>query len=287
MGLVQQAKAGKYECLARQAGNQAILGHSDAIRDRSSPGKCTPGTYLFHFQSNILTKQLFWYTNTTINEWSIIMKRVIYIGVIALCLAVPVRADMFGFNTTTTTNMQNRELIADQLFMDVNDIAAGFASVLFTNNGPVASTISEIYFGSYLALDLLITAVTSCDSNVDFTIENVKPTDPPGSTMGNWWSITIASAEPLPPPAVNGIDPFECLMMDLSYNSSLSISELLSSGQLQVALHVISIDGISNTGSYSDSFVNDSTSVVPEPASMVLIGVSGSFIAFVRRRIFC
>jgi len=33
------SEGGKYECVARQAGNQAILGHSDAIRDRSSPRK--------------------------------------------------------------------------------------------------------------------------------------------------------------------------------------------------------------------------------------------------------
>lgn len=216
------------------------------------------------------------------------MKCTLSIGVIIVCMAAPVMADMFGFNTTTTTNLQNREAIADQLFMDVDDISLGNASVVFTNIGPVASTISEIYFGSFLELDLLITSVTSCDPGVAYTIENVKPTDPPGSgsSMQNWWSITLASAEPLPPPSNYGIDPYECLMMDLSYTGSLSISELLSSGQLQVALHVISIDGISNTGSYSDTFVNDSTVVIPEPASMVLIGVAGSFIAFVRRRVY-
>ena len=195
-------------------------------------------------------------------------------------MAVTVWADEFGFGSITT-NAPNRESIAGQLFMDVNTLSDTGSSIIFTNTGPSPSSISEIYFGSDLAkLDLNIESAISCSPGVLFDISGAHPANPPGSEeFSNWWSVTIASAESTSPTSRNGINPYEYLEMELSYNSSSTFSELIQSGEVQVAFHVISI------GEYSDTFVNG-TSLIPEPASLILMGSAGCVIGFIRRRFF-
>ena len=200
------------------------------------------------------------------------------ITVVLTAVSMSTRADMFGFGTITT-NSPNREAIADQLFMDANTLSATSSSVMFTNAGPSDSSISEIYFGSDLTtLNLNIDSELSSSLGVTFDISGASPANPPGfEEFANWWSITIASAESENPPGMNGVNPLEYLELELSYTSSSTLSELIQSGELQVALHVVDI------GEYSDTFVNDTT-VIPEPASIVLLGSVGSLWGFVRRR---
>jgi hypothetical protein len=207
------------------------------------------------------------------------MKRTLQIGIALALMAVTVQADMFGFGTITT-NSPNREAIAGQLFMDVNSLTAASSSITFTNTGPSDSSISEIYFGSDLTtLNLSIDSVLSSSAGVSFDISGASPANPPGfEEFANWWSITIAAAESESPgTSHNGINPFEYLELGLSYTSGSTLSELIQTGELQVALHVISI------GEYSDTFVNDTT-VIPEPASLILMGSVGSLLGFVRKR---
>lgn len=200
-------------------------------------------------------------------------------SVVALFTAVYVHADMFGFDTVTT-NSPFREAVADQLFMDTSSLGAGFSSVMFTNTGPLPSTVTEIYFGSDMALNLQLDAIIShTDPGVDFTITGASPQNPPGwGGFGSWWTVTIAAAEATSPPAQNGIDPLEYLTLQVSYDGTSTFSQLIQFGQLQVAMHVTSLpDG------NSDTFVN-TTEIVPEPASLVLIGSAGALLALVRRR---
>lgn len=196
---------------------------------------------------------------------------------VALLTVLTVRAELFGFDTVTT-NSPNREAIADQLFMETT----GLSSLLFSNTGSADSAITEIYFGSDLTtLNLNIDSIISSSSGVNFTIDGANPQSPPGwEEFANWWSVTIAAAESEPPPAQNGINPYEYLELGLSYTSGTSLAELIQSGDVQVALHVT---GLGNGGEFSDTFVNDTT-VVPEPASLALLLGTSSMIVFVRRR---
>lgn len=208
------------------------------------------------------------------------MTKIVYSSAIALLMAVTAWADEFGFGNITT-NAPNREVIAGQLFMDVNTLTDTSSSIIFTNTGPSPSSISEIYFGSELAkLDLNIESAISGSPGVLFDISGAHPANPPGSKeFSNWWSVTVASAESKAPTSKNGINPYEYFEMELSYNSGSTLSELIQSGEVQVALHVISI------GESSDTFVNG-TSLIPEPASLILMGSAGCVIGFVRRRFF-
>jgi hypothetical protein len=206
------------------------------------------------------------------------MKRTLIIGTILSLMAFTAQADIFGFDTVTTNSPFN-SAVAGQLFMDTTVTDIGESSVSFTNTGPLASTVTEIYFGSNEELNLNLDFITSSSLGVDFDISGASPENPPGmDEFGNWWTITIAAAEANPPPAANGIDPLEYLDLQISYGGLLSFSQLIQLGQLQVALHVVSMpDG------ESDTFVNG-TDVIPEPASIALIGVTGLLLAFVRRR---
>ena len=208
------------------------------------------------------------------------MKKILYSSAIALLMVITVWADEFGFGSITT-NASNRDMIAGQLFMEANTLDDTTSSILFTNTGPSLSSISEIYFGSKLTtLNLNIESAISGSPGVLFDISGARPANPPGlEEFSNWWSVTIASAESKAPTSRNGINPYEYFEMELSYNSSLTLSELIQSGEVQVALHVISI------GDYSDTFVNG-TSVIPEPASLILMGSAGCVIGFARRRFF-
>jgi hypothetical protein len=194
-------------------------------------------------------------------------------------MAVTVQADIFGFDTTTT-NAPNREAIADQLFMEANTLSATTASLTFTNTGPSDSSVSAIYFGSDLTtLNLSIDSLTSCTDGVSFDVKTNTGNPPGFQGFSNWWSVTVAAADADAPPSKKGIDPYECLDMELSFNSTATLSELIQSGDLQVAIHVIDI------GEYSDTFVNGTTiTVIPEPASLVLLGSVGGLIGFLRRR---
>jgi len=207
------------------------------------------------------------------------MYRKLILGAFALFIVCTVRAEVFGFNRITSNATND---VANQFFMDVSDIDAGYARVVFTNTGPVTASISEIYFGSHSNSDspaLAISSVAGSDSGVNFTIGNVQPSSPPGVDKSSWF--TLAAAQALSPASQNGINAYEYLVMDLSYNGGgLSFTQLLADGQIQVALHIISIDG-----GESDTLVNNtSVTAIPEPASMILIGSAGSFIAFLRRR---
>ena len=205
----------------------------------------------------------------------------LFIG-LTLLAGISAHADFFGFSAVTT-NAPQRDAVANQLFMDVTTWDAAHSGILFTNTGPMSSSISEIYIGSALTtLDLTIDSVVNSSPGVKYDISGSSPFNPPGwEDFGSWWTVTIAAAESEPPPSSKGVNPYEFLELGISYDSVSSFSELLQSGEVQVAMHVISI------GEYSDTFQNgtNTLTVIPEPTSLLLIGISGTLIAFVRRRL--
>lgn len=201
--------------------------------------------------------------------------------IIAMLLsALAVQAGLFGFHNITT-NTPYGDALESQLFMEASDTGS---SVIFTNTADgMPATVKTIYFGTDMQdLNLSIVSMDGSEG-VDFEIvEDTGNVNPPGwEEFDYWWSVTVAAASALPPPASTGIDPGEYLTMGLSYDNSSSFSALVDDGFVHVALHVISIEGAELDG--SETFRNDDD-IIPEPASLVLIGIAGSSIAFVRRK---
>jgi hypothetical protein len=201
---------------------------------------------------------------------------------IAASLLTIAHAGIIGFDTVTA-NSPNRESIAEQLLIETTELDTGLTSLKIQNTGPADSTIATIYFGTYLTdLNLNVTAILSSSPGVQFYIDDsVKASNPPGwnGSGGYWWSTTVATLNSKNPAPKNGINPYEYLELELTYDSPISLTDLILAGDVRTAMHVTSI------GAYSDTFVTETDATpIPEPASAMLFGTAAATIAFIRRR---
>lgn len=204
----------------------------------------------------------------------------IYLTIILTASAV--QADIFTFYSISANDPSGiaQDVGEAQLFMEVSMIAPGTASIVFTNTGPTASSLSEIYFDAPdLAppLNLEVSQIIN-GAGVDFSnpdMDKIKPVNLPGANnllMAFAADLGVDAGNPSP---AKGVNPNEYLALELTFDTSYDLIDLLEAGQLKVGLHVISI------GPYSESFVNN----IPEPASLTLIGFIVTAITFVRRRL--
>ncbi|MEN8254883.1 MAG: PEP-CTERM sorting domain-containing protein [Verrucomicrobiota bacterium] len=201
---------------------------------------------------------------------------------IILLTASASRAELFGFNAITANDTNGTAQIVgeSQLFMDVTSTGEGQVSVLFTNTGPASSAISEIYFSTLdpdVAPPVSLEIVSVINGpGVSFVDGDVAPPNPPGGELIGWMCTDEAAGSEKA--AKNAIDPYEYLILEMTYTEPpYNFLDMLHSGDLQVALHVIDMGA---GGEFSETFVN----VIPEPASMVLLLGTSGLIAFVRRK---
>ncbi len=186
-------------------------------------------------------------------------------------------AELFRFYAITSNDPSNPAIGESQLLMDVTETGAGQVSVLFTNTGPEQSAISDIYFDTpdvAPPFNLAIAQIIN-GSGVQF-IEGARPQNLPA---GMDPLIAFCSDEDLgatSPPPKNGINPYESLLLELTYTDTYSFIDLLGSGELRVGLHVISM----GTSADSESFIN----VIPEPGTASMLAAGSAFLISFRRR---
>jgi hypothetical protein len=209
--------------------------------------------------------------------WGIVLAGALWAGSAA---AVP-----FGFSCITGNSAGNCSAGEAQLSVDVTDLGGGQVLFQFSNAGPAASTIADVYFdddGSFAGIAGLVDADDDAlgalgDPGVDFSPGGAPPDLPGGDAVG--FAVTaglLADAEP-PVPA-NGVNPGETLgiVLDLQTGGSFAgVIAGLGSGAIRVGIHVQAFDS-----GGSESFV----SVVPEPGTALLTGL-GLALLGLRRRI--
>lgn len=167
--------------------------------------------------------------------------------------------------------------LSGQLVVDVLDAGAGLVSFRFDNLGPLASSITGIYFDGD---GVIAPPLTIADQSlgVSFTAGSASPGDLPGGNNASPPFDTtaglLADSDSGPPGTqTNGINPGEWLVLLATAVSGFdSIINALISGDLRIGLHVQGLlDGESET------YINTPPNLIPLPAGLLLFlsGLAG------------
>ena len=203
-------------------------------------------------------------------------------GTAALVLAAaPARAAVLGFGCISGNLAGDCAIGEAQLTVNVSDAGGGEVLFSFSNSGPAASSITDVYFddGSLLALAVVINDLVA-PGIVDFS-QGASPGNLPAGNLASPPFQTTAgfNADSNPPTQPNGVNPGELLGIRFTLQAGQDFDDVLSElgdGTLRIGIHV---QGYATGG--SESFVNEP---LPEPATFGLLGLGAAALAFARSR---
>jgi hypothetical protein len=187
-------------------------------------------------------------------------------------------ASEFNFDCISNNSATNCSVLESQLSVTIglNATDSSLVDFLFTNSGPAASSITDVYFDDPPPL-LGSPGYISSSSGVGFAA-GCSPGNLPG---GNPYGFTTAyCADSNSPTQQNGVNPTEWLRLSYTLQSGYTLDDVLNAiaeSSFQVGIHV---QGFANGG--SEAAIMGVTPVL-EPASGVLLGI-GAVAALVRRR---
>jgi hypothetical protein len=162
-------------------------------------------------------------------------------------------AATYGFDCITGNSVTNCSTGESQLTMDVGDAGGGNVFFQFFNLGPLASSITQIYWeaGTPAILADLLTVVNSVGTSF---AEDTGNLNLPGGNAPAIAFIEVFGANADQPVQPSGVNPGENVLVNFSLLSGKTLNDVLAqldSGDLRVGFHV---QGFSNGG--SESFVN-------------------------------
>lgn len=175
-------------------------------------------------------------------------------------------------------------VIEDQLSIDVTQ-SGSQALVTFVNAGPVASSITDIYFDDDANVIFDIDSI-AFGAGVDFSIGATPGNLPGGNNASPAFSATAGlTADSNPPVSGNGVAPGEYLAVLLNLENGVAYDDLiaaLDAGTFRVGMHVQAIGQTCG----SESFVNSGRVVVPDAGMTVtMLGIALLAAGALRKRI--
>ena len=188
-------------------------------------------------------------------------------GIAGHAVAVPVR---YQFEAVTANNVADVATGEAQLYMLVESVAGNKVSFTFHNDGPLASSICDIYwddmFDSKKGIGTSILSdsgvvITDSGAGVSFSMGASPGNLPGGNSIGFKASISADSNNPTQP---MGVNPGEWVKFVFSIKSPYTYSNVLGelnpyvNTGLRVGIHVQGF-----TGGGSESFI-----AVPAPAAV-------------------
>jgi hypothetical protein len=197
------------------------------------------------------------------------MKKVFFMCILFLLfIANPSLADQYGFYKITNNGNPD---VGAQLYVEVTDEGSGQVRFEFHNSGPVASSITDIYFD-----DGALLGIASIDNGPGTSFDDpATPGDLPGGNLAipPFATTEEFSADSDSPVEANGINPGEwaAIIFNLQAGKGFTdVIDFLDDGSLRIGLHVQAI----GTPGGSDSYVNDGdhNGEIPEPISLILLG---------------
>lgn len=170
----------------------------------------------------------------------------------------------FGFFNITNNNSTDATIGVAQLSVDVTSFNSG-VKFHFTNSGPLASSITDVYFDDVVPSLLGNLFGIASSSGVSFS-PGASPPNLPGGNDPLYSFVADLSADSNRPVQPNGINPGEYLdIIFTGANIDNVLAAIYTSG-LRIGIHVQGF----NTGG-SEGFIN-TAAPVPEPTSMLLFG---------------
>lgn len=184
----------------------------------------------------------------------------------------------YSFGNITGNNVANATAGQSQLSVLVSAVGLNQVSFLFTNSGPAAMSITDIYFDDGTLLG--IASVINGGAGVDFS-QGASPGNLPGhNSISPAFQTTAGfSADSNPPTQPNGVNPGESVTIVFNLINGKTFADTINAlntpgDHLRIGIHV---QGFANGG--SESFINN----VPTPGALALVGLGG-LVAARRRR---
>lgn len=209
------------------------------------------------------------------------VRSLVAIAVLSAGLSTAAQAQNYSFSCVSNNSATNCATGEAQLGMTLTQ-GSGFVEFLFTNTGPLASSITDIYWdwadGEAL-FDNSTGSITS-SSGVSYNWGANPQNLPSGNGLTPSFSAELG-ADSNSPTQPSGVNPGEWVSFRFLTGVTSTAADLLS-GDLRIGLHV---QGFSNGG--SESYVNRSTTVVapvPEPETYALMLAGLGVVGAVARR---